>query len=150
MIADPKTDDRIIYPANERNNKCYNYGRQGHWAKDCKKPVRKFIYNPEQNPFGEAVILKETLYKNTKLGDRIRNLKRKISNHNFKRSGKLGPAQGRSNTRVHFANPAADADAAAESEDEFQPDPIARFGSYDDLEKDLQAVLNDLEGFLED
>jgi hypothetical protein len=84
------------------------------------------------------------------LGDRIRNLKRKILNHNFKRSGKLGPAQSRSNTRVHFANPAANADAAAKSEDEFQPDPTARFKLHDDLEKDLQAVLNDLEGSLED
>jgi hypothetical protein len=36
IIADPRIDDRIVYAAKETQNTCFNCGKTGHWAKNCK------------------------------------------------------------------------------------------------------------------
>jgi hypothetical protein len=36
VIANPRTDDRTVYAAKKTQNTCFNCGKTGHWAKNCK------------------------------------------------------------------------------------------------------------------
>jgi hypothetical protein len=62
VIADPRTDDRIVHAAKETQNICFNCGKTGHWAKDYKAQSK--WPKDSSNPKGEAVTLKGTLFRN--------------------------------------------------------------------------------------
>lgn len=76
-ISDPRNDDRDVhtaqqegYAAKERNNKCFNCGKDGHLAQDCTEEPK---FPRKTQPGGKKVTLEGTLlYDNNTKFPRIR------------------------------------------------------------------------------
>jgi hypothetical protein len=69
IIADPRTNDRTVHAAKEIQNTCFNCGKTGHWAKNCKARSKK--PKDSSSPKNEAVILKGTFFRNSQLARKI-------------------------------------------------------------------------------
>jgi hypothetical protein len=150
VISDPPLDDRTVHPteeltpfppsktdfagaAQERDNKCFNCGKQGHWAQNCRvKPKQP----PFSRPDGRRVTLKGVLYNDDKrsaLTDRVRN-----TVTNWRNKGRGNPrSRGPQNTRVHLVD--------ADDPDEDRRDPISRVEDDDDVDELLEGIFSDLD-----
>jgi hypothetical protein len=71
VIADPRTDDRIIHAARETQNTCFNCGKIGYWAKDCKAQSK--WSKDSSSPKGEAVTFKVIFFPNSQLARKMKN-----------------------------------------------------------------------------
>lgn len=150
-ISDPRTDERTVHPvrqasdevnnpsyvaaANEKDNECFNCGKQGHWAKDCRsKP--NWPTASKQPTSGRPVTLKGTLYddKRTNLTSRLRNTVSSWRNKNTRQP----PPRGRKGTRVHLVDPES-------GDDEERRDPTSRIEDDDDVDDLLDGIFRDID-----
>lgn len=107
FIGDSHCGGFFVGAAFESSNKCYNCGKLGHWAKDCRLPP-KFPKNTtasvDSRVKGESVTIKGDMFKNTRSS-----LTGKVKQA-FQRGGKFGNKPG---PKVHFVEPERDDDEQA-------------------------------------
>ncbi|KAI0995284.1 hypothetical protein K3495_g12898 [Podosphaera aphanis] len=154
VIADPRTEERTVHPAHEdeihvncghcgaqytgdshcgvlfvgaareTDNKCFNCGKMGHWAKNCHQKT-KFSRNQSSvssSSSGQKVTLKGLLFKD----DKARNLFR---SNRFGRDSKKGKGR----PRVHLAG----------HDDEYENQNTIDRLEDDTVDADLEFLLHD-------
>ncbi|RKF53442.1 hypothetical protein GcM3_218021 [Golovinomyces cichoracearum] len=90
QILDLRNDNRMVFPTNEpritqenyaaqeKDNTCFNCGKTGHWAMNCRSKSKQI--NTNKTAEGEEVTIKGELFKSPRLAQKARKTFEKYKN----------------------------------------------------------------------
>ncbi|KAI1003038.1 hypothetical protein K3495_g5162 [Podosphaera aphanis] len=137
IISDPRSDDRMVfatneplppdnnYAAHEKDNKCFNCGKSGHWAMNCQSRVKSS--NVKNIPEGENITIRGKLFKSPGFAQKAKRTLEKYTKNN--------------RDRTHLVQKCTADDLSEES---IPPADIIE-NNYDEVESLLEAIVNEID-----